>query len=381
MINKEIGTMARTGENISKRKDGRWEARYIREYDGDGKARYHSLYAKTYAEARQKLRLAVSGQLTAKAGQSGTALFSEWTEGWLQNTRLRVKASTYARYRELTEKHILPQLGKFPADKMSTELIEGYVSRLLNDGRLDGGGGLSPKTAEDILTVIKGVFKYAKCCGRIDFERIKLKKNPKEMRVLTELEQAKLNNVLFRNTDLQKLGVLLSLYTGIRVGEVCALRWENISLPEQTLRVKSTMQRMRNFQSEAGGKTSVCVTEPKSKCSVRAIPLPAFLMPVLTEMAAFPKAFVLTGESGCFVEPRVMQNRFKDYLQQAGIADANYHSTRHTFSTRCVESGFEIKSLSEILGHANVKITLERYVHSSFALKRANMDRLVPAFA
>jgi integrase len=171
------------------------------------------------------------------------------------------------------------------------------------------------------------------------------------------------------------LGVLLSLYTGIRIGELCALRWENIDLTEKTMRINSTMQRIPDFTGGAA-KTQVTITSPKSKCSVRTIPLPDFLAALLASFAAQPKAFLLTGEKLRFVEPRTVQNRFKAYIKACGIESANFHCLRHTFATRCVELGFDVKTLSEILGHSSVNITLGRYVHSSLDLKRTNMAKL-----
>ncbi len=142
------------------------------------------------------------------------------------------------------------------------------------------------------------------------------------------------------------------------------------------LRVRKTMQRIQDKNVGAATKTKVIITEPKSQCSVRDIPLPVFVLELARRFEGVPKAYVLSGDKSTYVEPRTMQNRFKQYIRDSGIADANFHTTRHTFATRCVEAGFDIKTLSEILGHANVNITLNRYVHSSFALKCSNMSKL-----
>jgi integrase len=372
----------RKGENIYRRKDKRWEARYIYAYDENGRAKYRYIYGKTYAEAKRKLRATAEKPPRADEPQAG-APFIEAAVSWLNSARLRVKDSTWVRYRGLIEKHLAPRLGKFPINKISAELLERFVAGLLDNGRLDGGGGLSEKTVQDIVTVIKSVFKYAKCYGGIDWTRLRLKKARKEMRVLTRQEQSKLNAILFNDTDAEKLGVLLSLYTGIRVGELCALRWDDIDLTGRTLQVRRTLQRIQSVSPGDGGgrRTEVVITVPKSECAARVIPLPDFLFSAVAERKSDGGAFVLTGDTLRYTEPRVMQNRFKKYVRLAGIEDANYHATRHTFATRCVELGFEIKSLSEILGHSSVKITLERYVHSSFDLKRANMDKLSAAVA
>lgn len=186
----------------------------------------------------------------------------------------------------------------------------------------------------------------------------------------------KLTNALLDDTDLVKLGVLLSLYTGIRLGEVCALKWENLNIADGILSVRETMQRIKDTSNHSVTKTKIIITEPKSKSSVRDIPLPPFVTEIAKGFQGSGNTFILTGERTRFIEPRTMQNRFKSIVKEINIDDANYHALRHTFATRCIEVDFEIKTLSEILGHSNVNITLNRYVHSSLDLKKANMGKL-----
>lgn len=372
--------MSKKGENIYKRKDGRWEGRYIKLYGGDGKARYGYLYGKTYGEVKSKLNNAqadINRSLLPK--KQAAVLYSEILSAWLQATRINVKESTYMRYKQLVDKHIVPVLGKYQLSKISSRLLESFVDGKLKSGRIDGKGGLSPKTVTDIISVIKSSMDYASHNGFVvscNLGKLYAKNREKEMRVLTFQEQKRLTAVLLENTDLFKLGILLSLYTGIRIGELCALRWENLNVENKTLRVCETMQRIQNPESAEKAKTKIVFTQPKSKRSVRDIPLPDFLLDIIRKYQDSPKSFVLTGELNRYIEPRTMQNRFKRYTAESGIAKANYHSLRHTFATRCVEVGFEIKSLSEILGHADVNITLNRYVHSSFELKCDNMNKL-----
>lgn len=373
--------MARKGENIYKRKDGRWEARYIASYDGNGKAKYKYLYAKTYAEAKAKLLKArhetSSASITEK--NSNREKYEFWLSEWLKTKRLRVKESTYVRYQNIIKNHIIPELGKYPINKISTALIESFISDKLTGGRLDGKGGLSAKTMSDILVIIKESFKYAQgsgvftiCC----FDRIAFKKSSHEMRVLSVSEQKRLIDVLFNDIDKYKLGVFICLYTGIRIGELCALQWKNISFSEKTLKVERTMQRLQCEDPNALYKTRIIVTEPKSNAALRTIPLPDFLLETIMPFVGSPNTYILSGECKSVIEPRTMQNRFKGYLDEGKIEDANFHSLRHTFATRCVEAGFDVKTLSEILGHSSVKITLDRYVHSSMELKRNNMEKL-----
>lgn len=373
--------MARTGENIYKRKDGRWEARYIASYDGNGKAKYKYLYAKTYADVKVKLLKAQSEIFSASIIEKSKdkERYEIWLFEWLRKKKLSVKESTYIRYQNIIKNHINPELGKFPINKISTELIENFIDSKLKNGRLDGKGGLSPKTMSDILVLIKESFKYAQASGVFTiccFEQISFKKTNHEMRVLSVAEQKRLITVLFNDIDTYKLGVFICLYTGIRIGELCALQWKNISFSEKTLKVEHTMQRLQCEDTNALHKTKIIVTEPKSNAALRIIPLPTFVLETIKPFASSPNTYVLSGECKSVIEPRTMQNKFKGYLIAGKIEHANFHSLRHTFATRCVEAGFDAKTLSEILGHSSVKITLERYVHSSIQLKRSNMNKL-----
>lgn len=372
--------MSKKGENIYKRKDGRWEGRYILFYDENQKPKYGYVYAKTYSEVKQ--RLIKEKNVTHNQNnmsKKSIVLYSDILDAWLKSTRISIKESTYARYLQLINSHIRPCLGGYSLSKLTTELIEGFIERKLEAGRLSDKGKLSPKTVSDILTVLKSTIEYAKyknfdvCCN---LGKLTVKKKDKEMRVLCQTEQDTLIQFLVHNIDLYKFGILLSLYTGIRIGELCALQWEDISFETSTLFVRKTMQRIQDTEIGATSKTKVIITEPKSQCSIREIPLPHFIANIAESFATFPKAFVLSGEKNKYIEPRVMQYKFKSYLEESGIEKANFHSLRHTFATRCVELGFELKSLSEILGHANVNITLNKYVHPSFELKQNNMNKL-----
>lgn len=370
--------MPRKGENIYKRKDGRWEGRYICFYDAQNKAKYAYVYGKTYSEVKQKLNVDRSRPKKESIEPRNSLTYDELLDLWLHSSQLNTKESTHARYAHLINTHIKPQLGKYQLSMLSTEIIEAFVEFQLTEGRLDNTGGLAPKTVTDILTIIKSTIEYASYKGLpvvCNLSKLTIKKKEKEMRVLTQSEQDALIAVLIDDMDLYKFGVFLSLYTGIRVGELCALQWEDFNLALTTLKVRKTMQRIQDTENGAFSKTKIVITEPKSQCSVREIPLPSFVVDMARKFAANPKAYILTGNEH-YVEPRTMQNRFKSYVKDSGISDANFHALRHTFATRCVEVGFEIKSLSEVLGHANVNITLNRYVHSSFELKCSNMNKL-----
>ena len=373
--------MARKGENIYKRKDGRWEGRYISSYDNAGKAKYSYVYARSYNEVKQKLNNSKMRPSITAPSMPRTVVRSvaSLSAEWLNTKRLNTKLSTFIRYQNILDNHILPQLGDCIISCLDTVQVKSFVQEKLQKGRLDGKGGLSAKTVTDTLAVLKNIFKYAQNLGintSCDFNQITIKKNTREMRVLSTNEEKRLIAVLSSEMDRFKLGVYICLFTGIRIGELCALQWKHISFVEQTLKIDQTMQRLQHENKDAVIKTKVVITEPKSFAAIRTIPLPSFLITILRPFAESPNSFLLSGCSKDFVEPRTMQNRFKGYLKEGQISNANFHALRHTFATRCIELGFEVKALSEILGHSSVKITLDKYVHSSMEQKLLNMEKL-----
>ena len=206
---------------------------------------------------------------------------------------------------------------------------------------------------------------------------IKPKQEQQELIVLTKSEQKELVRYLQQDTDKIKLGVLISLYTGIRLGELCALKWSDIDIPNGTLKIDKTIQRIKNTDKYASSKTKIVIDKPKSQKSIRVVPIPSFLHEKLWNQRNryWVNAYVLSG-TYMYVEPRIYQKHFKRVLKEANIKEVNYHALRHTFATRAIESGIDVKTLSEILGHSNIKFTLERYVHSSEELKKQSIEKL-----
>ena len=366
--------MARRGENIYKRKDGRWEARIAVSGTSSGVKPRKSFYDSSYRGVKEKVQ-----KFLLDGGKDNQCFYSTILQKWLDNKRFGIKESTLAKYSYNISKYIIPALGSYNVLCISTQVIEDYVGKLLCDCEL-GGLGLSSKSVRDILSIIKMTLDYAKQLGYAipcDCSLISIKSHQENMRVLTVEEQTTLTQFLLDKPDLYKIGVLVSLYTGIRVGELCALKWGSINLKEQKISVRQTMQRIslpKNDNSKK--KTKIVFSEPKSRCSIRDVPIPDFLIHILAAFQDDDDVYLLSGSKQKYVEPRTMQYQFGRYIAQCKIQHANYHALRHTFATRCIEVGFEIKSLSEVLGHASVTITLNRYVHSSFNLKLTNMNKL-----
>ena len=290
--------MSKRGENIYKRKDGRWEGRYIKERSADGKARYAYVYGKSYADAKQKLldrRIAQAQNIDCSPSHTK---YGDILRNWIAMSRVHIKESTYSRYVHLANVHILPYLGELPTDKLTTQTVEKHISFLLNKGRVDKKGGLAPKTVSDILTLIKGSIDYANCSGysvNCYLDRLTVKKTQLDMRVLSVDEQHRLCDILMRDMNLTKFGVLLCMYTGIRIGEVCALKWERIDFSEGILSIRETLQRIQATDVGACKKTKIVITEPKSKKAVRDIPLPGFVLEYAASLKHNPKAYVLCG--------------------------------------------------------------------------------------
>lgn len=366
--------MARKGENIFKRKDGRWEARYIRGYELSGKIRYGFCYGKTYREAKDKVMKAKMG-LTNQTPQISCERrpFSFFCDDWLSLRRGEIRESTYVKYSTILDKHIKPKIGKYTPSALDTKAIENFKRELLD---LDG---LAPKTVKDILLVLRAVIKHtAKQLPEWflipEFHYPKIDR--KEMRVLSPDEQRRLTVYLMSGLDDCRFGILLAMYTGMRLGELCALRWENVSVRERTIKICETIQRLKNTDQEAKTKTRLSVGKPKSNTSCRIIPIPDSVAELCGRMIKDPAAYALTGTHEP-MDPRTLQYRLEKYARECDIKEVHFHTLRHSFATRCVEAGFELKSLSEVLGHASTSITLDRYVHSSLELKRTNMNKLL----
>ncbi|MDR0949806.1 MAG: tyrosine-type recombinase/integrase [Lachnospiraceae bacterium] len=368
-VGAQRGANMRKGNNIYHRKDGRWEARYLFAYDENGKPKFRYFYATTYCEAKNKLQNHIHNFPTESNQDQGTnasVCFRDLANNWLVNVRLKVKTSTYVRYQTQTEKHILPYFGKVSLKKISTEMIEAFVTALLNE--------LSPKTTEDILATLKSILRFGKTDANLDLKRIRIKKDKTPVRVLNQSEQSVLLTFLMRNPTVYNIGILICLYTGIRIGELSALRWEDINLYEQTLHISKTVQRIQELNPTANERTKVIITSPKSKGSDRLIPIPEFLAAIINRVK-LDTGYFLTGTESP-MEPRTIQNRFKTCLKDANMNTMNFHILRHTYATRYVEAGLDIKSLSESLGHSTTKITLDLYVYSSMEQKQKNAERL-----
>lgn len=299
--------------------------------------------------------------------------FEFWLVKWLSYKRVWVKDSTYMKYKNTIYLHIIPELGAIDIRVIDNNTIQNYINKKLSIGK----SGLSPKSVKEIVGIIKNTLNYAErydLRSKCKCELLEVRSVYNQIRVLNKNEEKALLCVLCRDTDIFKFGVLISLLTGLRIGELCALKWEDIDIDERIISIKRTMQRVQVEGKET--KTEIIITTPKTNASIRQIPIPRILNDYIQTFKSENNQFVLTNLKGNYIEPRVMQYRFEKYIKSAGISKANFHALRHTFATRCIEAGVDVKVLSEILGHSSVNITLDRYVHNSIDYKKENIDRL-----
>lgn len=377
--------MGKRGENIRKRKDGRWEARIISGYHPNGKARYRSFYGRTYLEAKTKRNDYLKNYSQYENICNTDPAFSRITVAqvmreWLDSRQGCVKDSTFAHYTNLLDRQILPELGTVRLSALTTEAVNDFLKEKLRSGRVDGRGGLSPKTVADIRSILLLGLEYAKqqrypCAVKSKIFSPRLCKTPK--RILTREEQSKLEGFLYHHPDSAALGILVTLYSGLRIGELCALQWGDIHIDSGTVTVDKTIIRIQNVDADRAEdpKTRILISQPKTESSNRFVPLPAFLMEFLDGYRLENEIFLITGTK-FYMEPRIYLDKYKSILKDAGVAAHTFHALRHTFATRCIENGFDTKSLSEILGHANVSTTMQSYVHPSMELKKEQMNRL-----
>lgn len=300
--------------------------------------------------------------------------FSWLLNCWRKATWTAQKAPTRQRYDFLIERHIIPALGGYMLHELTPETLNAFIDQKLRHGRLDGCGTLSPAYVRSMAIIINAALAFA--AEELAFSPPKTVHKPcigkKEVVVLTIAEQKRLEAQLLAEPTVTGLGILLSLNTGLRIGEACALSWADIDKDDNILSVTGTVIRKK----AESGEGQMVIDAPKTPTSLRRIPIPSKLHSILGQMRALSsEGYVLSG-GYMFVSPRTYEYRFHRVLAQCGIRSINYHVLRHTFATRCIESGMDVKTLSELLGHANTATTLNTYVHSSMDRKRVQLERL-----
>lgn len=332
----------------------------------------------------QKIRIYGNNRNEARTAQSssisppGRVLFKDVLSLWVESNCICRKRSTNQKYNFLIEKHILPTFGEFFVDQLNAPMINRFLMEKLEKGRLDHKGGLSPSYVRTLSIIISATLDFAAKEGICAPLRSAINKPTiikRELPILSFDAQRIIEQKATQQTDSTKLAVLLSLYAGLRIGEICALSWNDVDLSERILHVRHTVSR-ESIEGDAGNKTRMFIDTPKTVSSARTIPISSSLYQVLEPAKRCARSAFVISSTGSFVNPRTLEHRFHKFLDCCGVKSINFHALRHTFATRCIEVGVDIKSLSEMLGHSSVTITLETYVHSSIQLKRSQIEKI-----
>lgn len=370
--------MPRKATNIYKRKDGRWEGRYPIGKNPNGSVKYHSVYAKSYTEVKNKLMLAST--TTKFQAPKTKLLFSDLLEMWMNSNSLKQKASTKLKYESLIEKHINPELGGYALQNLNGVIINQFLENKLTIGRIDQTGGLSPSYVQTMYLIINSAINFGisqEYCQRIKPPLLKPTLETKPIEILNQKDQQSLENTLLSDLSPINIGILLTLNTGMRLGEICALQWKDIDLDNKVIHIRRSVIRVKNTDSTSSCKTMLILDTPKTATSSRDIPITNKMLSILSKANSDNQEAFVTSAKKTFISPRTYEYQFKKRLDFCGLKKINYHALRHTFATRCIEKGVDVKTLSEILGHANVNITLNTYVHSSMELKRQQLEKLL----
>ena len=298
--------------------------------------------------------------------------YIDWLIQWLENyIRLSVKVRTYERYRLIIENHIKDKLGNIELDALTPLVLQPFITELLQRGNKMTGKGLSANTVNAVISVIQSSLKTAHLLGLTKeytadkIKRPKLKEKPVECFSLAE--QKMIEHAILTGKKDKQYGIILCLYSGLRIGELLALQWSDIDFAKGILTVSKSCH---------DGKGGIIIDEPKTSSSRRVIPLPKQLLPLLKGIKKKSDSPFVVSANGKPVSVRSYQRSFELLLKKLNISHKGFHSLRHTFATRAIECGMDVKTLSEILGHKNPTVTLNRYAHSLMEHKADMMNRL-----
>ena len=308
-------------------------------------------------------------------------IFKEWAAIWLQQKEYLVKESTYANYSVALVNHIIPYLGEQFLKDIDKMMVQKMVWHLLKSGRVDRSGGLSLKTVKDINNILMSCLRDAQQDEHYyNWKIMYPRKSENRINGLVQIISINDTNIMLKsirkNCTPEYLGFAISIYTGMRIGEICALKWEDIDMTERYIVVNKTLQRV--YIKDFGGKnySKIIIASPKTSKSKRIIPVNDSLYKLLNE--CYPhkqESYVITGRQ-TYLEPRAYRNRFKKFLRENKLPNIRFHAIRHTFATRCISSGIDYKTVSELLGHSSVNLTMNLYVHCQMEEKRRCTEAL-----
>lgn len=296
---------------------------------------------------------------------------SQIADLWKEEKRQFVKKSTFAAYSLIVETHLQPAFGNLIA--VTEKDVQDFVLQKLN-------GGLSQKTIKDMLIVLRMILKFGAKKNYCVYAPIDVifptDRERQELEVLSIANQKKIMRFVEENFTFRNLGIFICLSTGIRIGEICALTWDDIDTENGVIHIRKTIQRI--YVKENGiKKTELLIDTPKTATSMRDIPMIKDLYEILKPLKKVVNNdyFVLTNEATP-TEPRTYRNYYKKLLDKLGIPPIKFHGLRHSFATRCIESKCDYKTVSVILGHSNISTTLNLYVHPNYEQKKKCIDKM-----
>ena len=303
--------------------------------------------------------------------------YKDWLKEWLDNyIEPTAKTRTFSRYSEIVEQHIIPRLGELELDELTPSVLQHYITELLQSGNLKTGRGLAANSVSAIINVIQNSLRTAFNLGytkEYTADRIKRPKSQeKDVSCFSIQEQKKIEQAVLNCKKDKMFGVMLCLYTGLRVGELLALKWTDFDLQKGHLSVSRSCHDGKGKD----GKYIRIEDTPKTSSSRRIIPLPKQLLPLIKDYKKKSDSEYVVSSNGKPVSVRSYQRSFDLLQRKLGITHRGFHSLRHTFATRALECGMDVKTLSEILGHKSPTVTLNRYVHSLMEHKQDMMNRL-----
>lgn len=305
--------------------------------------------------------------------------FKTLVNQWLNSKQPMITPSTYANFLLIAENHLIPYFGKRKIGSITEADVQEYILYLYEKGRLDKTGGLTVKTIRDIILVMRLALGYAykeKVMPLLNWDLIEYPKDTSLKRVvsLSKDEEQELIQCIYLNLNRKTAGILIALMTGIRIGELCGLQMKDISLSDNVIYINKTVQRIYDKRK---GTSYINIGEPKTSSSVRVIPFPSLLGNIIKKFYSDnPNHYFLTGKSKP-TEPRTYRQFFARFLKKNNLKNVKFHEIRHTFAVRAIEiPDFDIKSLSEILGHKNVSFTLNVYGSANLKQKTACMNLL-----
>ncbi len=300
--------------------------------------------------------------------------YNEILKLWL-TSKTDIKIQSKFNYESLILRYIKDSIGILPIHKIRKEDIQIFIDSLQNK--------LTISTQKKLIYIIKASLSYAyhnHYCNYLDLLDMKLKTSKKTIFVLSREEQNTLESILKEKINIRKICILLCLYTGLRLGEVCGLKWEDINFSSKSLVIRRTIIRVKNSDYNSPQKTILMESTPKSETSKRIIPIPNFIIELLGRYKQKENYFLLSNSEKLY-DPRYLESFYARILQKCHIKNHKFHTLRHTFATRSIESKMDVKTLSELLGHSSIEITLKLYVHPTDEMKRTSIENLVEFMA